>query len=82
LIDAIRTVLSGALQSERDREGGLSEAKLGDRFAVHRRAGMPCPQCGDEILRVSFSSYEIDYCKTCQTGGRVFADRRRSRFLR
>jgi formamidopyrimidine-DNA glycosylase len=61
----------------------LSEAKLGGRFAVHGRFGQPCPTpCGDTLRRVSFESYEMTYCATCQTGGKVLADRRLSRLLK
>jgi len=82
LLEAIRSVMDEALVSERQRTGGLSDAKLGDRFLVHRRAGQPCPRCGEDLLRVSYESYEIVYCQRCQTGGRVLADRRLSRLLR
>jgi formamidopyrimidine-DNA glycosylase len=83
LLAAITTVLAEALQLERTREGGLSEAKLGGRFKVHGRAGELCPTpCGDTLNRVSFESYEMTYCPTCQTGGRVLADRRMSRLLK
>ena len=82
LLVAVRSVLSEALEGERRRTGGLSEAKLGDRFAVHNRSGQPCPVCGEPLLRVSFESHEIVYCKRCQTGGKVLADRRLSRLLR
>jgi formamidopyrimidine-DNA glycosylase len=82
LLDAVRATLALALEGERDREGGLSAARLGDRFLIHNRAGQPCPRCGDVLLRVSYSSYEVVYCKTCQTHGRVYADRRLSRLLR
>ena len=82
LIEAIRSVLADALDRERRRTGGLSEPKLGQRFAVHNRAGQPCPRCGQPLLRVSYESYEIVYCRHCQTGGRTLADRRLSRLLR
>ena len=82
LVDAVRSVLGEALQSERGRTGGLSDAKLGTRFHVHNRAGQPCPRCGGALARVSYESYEIVYCPACQTGGRVLADRRLSRLLR
>ena len=82
LVDAVRTVLDGALDQERTRTGGLSEPRLGQRFAVHNRAGQPCPRCGEPLLRVSFESHEIVYCKHCQTKGRALADRRLSRLLR
>jgi formamidopyrimidine-DNA glycosylase len=82
LLDAIRLTLADALDQERTRTGGLSEPKLGDRFRVHNRAGTPCPECGDGLRRVSYESYEVTYCPTCQTGGKVLADRRMSRLVK
>jgi formamidopyrimidine-DNA glycosylase len=83
LVEAATSVMAEALELERAREGGLSEAKLGGRFKVHNRFGQPCPTpCGDTLRRVSFESYEMSYCPTCQTGGKVLADRRLSRLLK
>ena len=82
LIKAAVDVMHEALELERTREGGLSEAKLGGRFKIHNRFGQPCPTCGDTLERVSFESYEMSYCPTCQTGGKVLADRRLSRLLK
>jgi formamidopyrimidine-DNA glycosylase len=84
LLAATTAVLDEALALERTRTGGLSEAKLGGRFAVHGRFGQPCPTpaCGDDLRRVSYESYEMTYCATCQTGGKVLADRRLSRLLK
>jgi formamidopyrimidine-DNA glycosylase len=82
LVETVRSVLTEALEGERGRSGGLSEAKLGGRFAIHNRSGQPCPVCGESLRRVSFESHEIVYCTRCQTGGRVLADRRLSRLLR
>jgi formamidopyrimidine-DNA glycosylase len=83
LLDAITDVLAEALELERGREGGLSQAKLGGRFKVHGRAEELCPTpCGDTLRRVSYESYEMTYCPTCQTGGRALADRRLSRLLK
>ncbi|MGZ5353918.1 MAG: DNA-formamidopyrimidine glycosylase family protein [Actinomycetota bacterium] len=81
LLSAIRGVLDEALEAERRRTGGLP-TKLGDHFKVHNRAGEPCPVCGDDLRRVSYESHEVVYCPTCQTGGKVLADRRLSRLLR
>jgi formamidopyrimidine-DNA glycosylase len=81
LVDAIREVLADALEAERRRSGGLP-TKIGDHFTVHGRAGEPCPVCGDDLRRVSYESHEVAYCPTCQTGGKVLADRRLSRLLR
>ena len=82
LLTAANDVLAEALELERTRQGGLSESKLGGRFKIHNRFGEPCPTCGDTLERVSFESYEMAYCPTCQTGGKVLADRRLSRLLK
>jgi formamidopyrimidine-DNA glycosylase len=83
LLSAATGVLAEALELERSRQGGLSEAKLGGRFKVHGRAEEPCPAlCGDTLRRVSFETHEMTYCPTCQTGGRLLADRRMSRLLK
>jgi formamidopyrimidine-DNA glycosylase len=84
LLVATTSVLAEALALERTRTGGLSEAKLGGRFAVHGRFGQPCPSpgCPDTLRRVSFESYEMTYCASCQTGGKALADRRMSRLLK
>jgi formamidopyrimidine-DNA glycosylase len=82
LYDAIQSTLRDAVE----RAGGLAaadlkaEKKLGMR--VHGRAGQPCPVCGDEVREVSFASSFLDYCPTCQTGGKPLADRRMSRLLK
>jgi len=81
LVQAVREVLTEALDVERRRTGGLP-TKIGDHFAVHGRYGEPCPRCGADLRRVSYESYEITYCPECQTGGKVLADRRLSRIVR
>jgi formamidopyrimidine-DNA glycosylase len=82
LLDAVRRVLADGLERERTRKGGLSEPKLGEHFEVHGRHGTPCPRCGDTMKRVSYESYEVTYCPSCQTDGKVLADRRMSRLLK
>lgn len=81
LLVAVRGVLAEALEVERRRSGGLPP-KLGDHFTVHNRYGEPCPRCGADLRRVSYESHEVTYCPSCQTGGKVLADRRLSRLLR
>ncbi|MFI6514609.1 Fpg/Nei family DNA glycosylase [Spirillospora sp. NPDC050679] len=49
---------------------------------VHGRAGEPCPVCGDTVREVSFADSALQYCPTCQTGGKALADRRMSRLLK
>jgi formamidopyrimidine-DNA glycosylase len=82
LLEAIRETMADALEREREREGGLSAPKLGERFRVHNRAGTPCPECGDGLRRVSYESYEVTYCPTCQTDGKILAARRLSRLVK
>jgi len=74
-----------------EARGALAEQVRGEvvipkaaarQFAVHGRAGAPCFVCGDTIRSVWMGERETSYCPTCQTGGRILADRRRSRFLR
>jgi formamidopyrimidine-DNA glycosylase len=81
LLESVRSVLSEALEVERRRADGLPP-KLSDHFTVHAKSGTPCPVCGSDLRRVSFESHEITYCPTCQTGGKVLADRRLSRLIR
>lgn len=49
---------------------------------VHRRMGDPCPNCGEAIREVTYASHVVNYCPTCQTGGRLLADNTTSKFLK
>jgi formamidopyrimidine-DNA glycosylase len=53
-----------------------------DDFAVHGRYGKPCPVCGSPVQRIRYADNETNYCPTCQTGGRLLADRSLSRLLK
>src|ERR1022692_2636592 len=68
------------------RSAGLAagdlKAEKKSGLQVHGRAGQPCPVCGDTVREVSFADSALQYCPTCQTGGRPLADRRMSRLLR
>ena len=81
LVEALRVILTDALEVERRRSGGLP-TKLGDHFTVHGRWGELCPRCGADLRRVSYESHEVTYCPDCQTGGKILADRRLSRLIR
>jgi formamidopyrimidine-DNA glycosylase len=81
LLTSIHEVLAEALTAERARGGGLP-TKIGDHFRVHGRYGTPCPRCGEDLRRVSYESHEVAYCPSCQTGGKILADRRLSRLVR
>ncbi len=82
LLRATREVLTDAVQ----RSVGQGSAKLKSEkrsgLKVHARTGLPCPVCGDTVREVSFSGSSLQYCPTCQTGGRTLADRRLSRLVR
>jgi len=82
LLAALREVMDEGLERERTRDGGLSQNKLGEHFTVHGKHGVPCPVCGTDLQRVSYESHEVVYCPQCQTGGKVLADRRTSRFVK
>lgn len=78
----VRDVLAAAVEAADGRPAAeLKDAKRRG-MAVHGRTGLPCPVCGDRILEVSFADSSLQYCPTCQTGGRPLADRRMSRLLR
>ena len=82
LYNAIRTVLGDAV----DRSRGLAASELkGEKkshLAVHGRTGQKCPVCGDIVREVSFADSSLQYCATCQTGGKPLADRRLSKLLK
>ena len=81
VVTSIHRILGDALEAERRRSGGLPP-KLGAHCTGHGRSGEPCPRCGADLRRVSYEDYEVTYCPTCQTGGKILADRRLSRLLR
>ena len=82
LLAALRETLGSALEQARGLDiDGLKEGKRSG-MRVHGRAGEPCPVCGETVREVSLASRSFQYCPGCQTGGRVYADRRLSRLLR
>jgi len=82
LYAAIRHELTGAI----DRAEGLAAKDLkGEKksgLRVHGRKGETCDVCGDTIAEVSFADSSLQYCPTCQTGGKKLADRRLSKLLK
>ncbi len=82
LYAAIRDTLGAAV----DRSRGLAASELkGEKksnLAVHAQTGKPCPVCNDTVREVSFADSSLQYCPTCQTGGKLLADRRMSRLLK
>ena len=81
LLDSIAFVMDDGLANERKIESGYPTKKT-KHWMVHNKYGQPCPACETTLERVSYASHEVTYCPTCQTGGKVLADRRTSRFLK
>ncbi|MFI0235941.1 Fpg/Nei family DNA glycosylase [Streptomyces sp. NPDC016845] len=82
LYEALRTTLKDAVERSRGVAAGRLKAEKKTGLRVHGRTGEPCPVCGDTIREVSFSDSSLQYCPTCQTGGKPLADRRMSRLLK
>ena len=84
--DGLFSAIGATLQAAIDQAAGLgtgelkAEKKAG--LQVHARTGQPCPRCGGTIAEVSFADSSLQYCPSCQTGGRLLADRRLSRLLK
>jgi formamidopyrimidine-DNA glycosylase len=75
-------VLTGAIAAATGKPAKeLKDAKRAG-MRVHGRTGQPCPACGDTVREVSFADSSLQYCGTCQTGGKILADRRMSRLLK
>ncbi|MCK9893181.1 DNA-formamidopyrimidine glycosylase family protein [Frankia sp. AgB32] len=79
---ALVGVLTDARQAASGLAAGELKAEKKANLSVHGRTGLPCPRCGDTIREVSFADRSMQYCPSCQTGGRTLADRRLSRLLR
>jgi formamidopyrimidine-DNA glycosylase len=82
LYDAIRTVLGDAVERSRGLAASELKGEKKSHLAVHGRKGEKCPVCGDTVREVSFADSSLQYCPTCQTGGKLLADRRMSRLLK
>jgi formamidopyrimidine-DNA glycosylase len=82
LYDAIRTVLGDAVERSRGLAASELKGEKKSHLAVHGRTGEKCPVCGDTVREVSFADSSLQYCPTCQTGGKPLADRRMSRLLK
>jgi formamidopyrimidine-DNA glycosylase len=82
LYAALREVLAQAVVTAWGKPAAeLKDAKR-SAMRVHGRTGQPCPVCGDTVREVSFADSSLQYCPTCQTGGKPLADRRLSRLLK
>jgi formamidopyrimidine-DNA glycosylase len=85
-VERLHAALVGVLTGAVSRAVGLPAAGLkGEKrsgLRVHGRTGEPCPVCGDTVREVAFATKSLQYCPTCQTGGKALADRRLSRLLK
>jgi len=82
LYDAIGETLRDAIQRSDGLAASDLKAEKKSGLRVHGKAGQPCPVCGDMVREVSFADSALQYCATCQTGGKPLADRRLSRLLK
>ena len=82
LYDAMRETLTEALGRQLGQRAATMKGEKRSGLQVHARTGLPCPVCGDTVREVSFADTSLQYCPTCQTGGKPLADRRMSKLLR
>jgi len=85
LYEATRSTLTTWLEKLRAEAGDRFPEKVTafrTDFAVHGRYGKACPSCGDPVQRLVYADNEANYCATCQTGGKLLADRALSRLLK
>ncbi len=82
LHDAMFSVLTDAVTRSVGQQAATLKGEKRSGLRVHARTGLPCPVCGDTVREVSFVDKSFQYCPTCQTGGKLLADRRMSRLLK
>ena len=85
LFAAVKESLTASTARLRADTGDKWPAKVTafrDDMAVHGKYGKPCPVCGAPVQRIRYADNETNYCATCQTGGRLLADRAMSRLLK
>src|SRR5438105_8163864 len=85
LFEATRATLTHWIEHLRAEAGNKfpeNVTAFREGMAVHGRYKQPCPRCGAKIQRIRYASNETNYCPTCQTGGKLLADRALSRLLR
>lgn len=82
LASAVHEVLTGAVRRSVGQDAARLKGEKRSGLRVHGRSGLPCPVCGDTVREVSFAEKALQYCPTCQTGGKHLADRRMSKLLK
>jgi formamidopyrimidine-DNA glycosylase len=80
LHEAIAAAIADSMEYEAGQDHMTKSKERPSR--VHHREGEPCPECGDVVRAVSYNAYTVNYCATCQTGGKVLADNTTSKFLK
>jgi formamidopyrimidine-DNA glycosylase len=83
LREAIQDRLTDGIERFRPRGPRMiAKRETPEIYDIHGHAGQACPRCGSELQNVDFADHQVVYCPSCQTGGQVYADRRRSRLLK
>ncbi|KZM70623.1 Fpg/Nei family DNA glycosylase [Nocardia terpenica] len=82
LYAAMRSVLTDAVTRSVGQDAARLKGEKRSGLRVHARTGLPCPVCGDTVREVAYADKSFQYCPTCQTGGKILADRRMSRLLK
>ena len=82
LYRSLREIMADALERSEGMPAADLKSEKRSGMRVHGRSGEECPVCGDTVRSVNYSSSNFQYCPTCQTGGKVLADRRLSKLLK
>lgn len=82
LYRAMRDILTDAITRSVGQDAARLKGEKRSGMQVHARTGLPCPVCGDIVREVAYADKSFQYCPTCQTGGKILADRRMSRLLK
>ncbi len=82
LHEAMHAVLTDAVTRSVGQQAATLKGEKRSGLRVHARTGLPCPVCADTVREIAFADKSFQYCPTCQTGGKVLADRRMSRLLK
>ena len=78
----MREILTDAITRSVGQDAARLKGEKRSGMQVHARTGLPCPVCGDTVREVAYADKSFQYCPTCQTGGKILADRRMSRLLK
>ncbi|WP_280382813.1 Fpg/Nei family DNA glycosylase [Nocardia wallacei] len=82
LYEAMRAIVTDAVNRSVGQDAARLKGEKRSGMQVHARTGLPCPVCGDTVREVAYADKSFQYCPTCQTGGKILADRRMSRLLK